>query len=804
MDPKKGITKIIALALFFIASNQLLFSQNQSTIKGYISNEANHRPLQFASVRVQGHLYSSVADSQGFFIITLPVGLYNLEVSSSGYESSILYELQTSQATPVELTIFLKPNQISLTEVVVTSRAGKTRESPVSLRTLGMNEIQRNPGGNRDISKVVQALPGAGSYVSSGSFRNDLVIRGGGPAENRFFVDNIEIPNINHFSTQGASGGPVGLLNVDLIRNVNFFTGAFEASKGNALSSVMDISLKNGRSDTWSGAFTLGTTDAGLRAEGPLSNKSTAVFSVRRSYMQLLFKILNLPFLPTYNDFQFKTHTKFSDKIELSVLGIGAIDQFALNKKANKTEQQQYILGNIPNIKQWSYTIGSVLRFNQENGNTQLILSRNMWNNRFYKYMNNDDHDPAKKIYNNTTNDIENHLKLEKNIYKGIFKTNVGATAVYAKYISDAYNKIPTPAGIVESKFNDEIGFIKYAVYGQTTASFFYNRLSASLGVRFDGADFSAHTRNMINQSSPRLSLSYHLGDGWSINGNTGLYHQLPVTTVLGYRDNNSNLVNQGANLRYIQALHGVTGIEKTLPSNLKISLDGFYKKYSHYPVSQRTGISLANVGADYGIVGNEPVDFNGEGKSYGAELFLQQKLWKDFYGWLAYTYVRSFFSNADGRYAPSSWDQVHLLNMVIGKRFKRNWEAGMKFRYSGGSPYTPFDEGLSSLKSYWDVSGRGFLDYNRINDLRIPSNYQIDFRIDKKWLFKKWNLNLYFDMQNVTQARTTGSPILSVERNADGTPKEIDGSNPPRYQTKNIDNTFKTFVETIGIIIGF
>ena len=801
---KPGIVKVSFFISMIILFSTEIFSQNESIINGYISSEANNRPVEFATVKIPEIEKTIEADARGFFSISLPVGLYNLEVTAAGFESTTHFEVQTTLATPVELTILLKPRQVSLDEVIVTTRTGKTRESPVSLRNLGINEIQRNPGGNRDISKVVQALPGAGTYVSSGSFRNDLIIRGGGPAENKFFVDNIEIPNINHFSTQGASGGPVGLINVDMIRNVNFLTGAFEASKGNALSSVMDISLKNGRSDRWSGAFTLGTSDIGVRGEGPLSEKTTATFSARRSFLQLLFKVLNLPFLPTYNDFQFKTHTKFNDKVELSVLGLGAIDKMSLNKKSNKTEQQQYILGNIPNIEQWSYTIGSVLRFNQTHGNTQLILSRNMWNNRFFKYTNNEDSDPSKKVYDNNTDDIENHLKLEKNIYKGNFKTNFGGTVVAAKYITEAFNKVPTPSGIVESSFNDQIDFFKYGLYGQTSTSFSDNRFSASLGLRFDGAGLTNHTKNPLNQASPRLSLSYNLGDGWSLNGNTGLYQQLPITTILGYRNNDGVLVNQNEDLRYTQSLHGVFGVEKNLPSNLKISVEGFYKKYNHYPISQLTGISLANVGADYGIVGNEPVSFDGKGKSYGAELFVQQKLWKDFYGWLAYTYVRSFFSNADGNFAPSSWDQVNLLNMVLGKRFKRNWEAGIKFRYSGGSPYTPYDEGLSSLKSFWDASGRGFLDYSHINDRRIPSNYQVDFRIDKKWLFKKWNLNLYFDMQNATQAMTTGVPILTVERDADGTPKEVAGSDPPRYQTKMIDNKFKTFVETLGIIIGF
>lgn len=797
-----------AISLFFIAfitcSATNLWSQNTALITGRIVNEANHLPVAYATIFVEGTTITEVSNDSGYFRLTLAPGLYNIDVSAVGFEKTTVFEVQTSMANPVQLNIRLTPAQTNLAEIVVSSSRDKTRESPVSLRKLGINEIQRNPGGNRDISKVIQALPGAGINSTSASFRNDLIIRGGGPGENRFFIDDIEIPNINHFSTQGASGGPVGLINVDLIRNVNFLTGAFEANKGNALSSVMDIALKEGRTDKWAGAFTLGTTDIGLRGEGPLGAKSSAIFSVRRSYLQLLFKLLKLPFLPTYNDFQFKTHTVLSNKAELSFLGIGAIDNFRLNKEANETEQQQYILGNIPNIEQWNYTVGSVLRLNQKTGNSRFILSRSMTNNRFFKYTNNEDNDPSKKVNDNTSQDIENQLKIEQTLYKNNFKTNFGVSGIFAKYVVDAFNKIPTQAGIVNSSFNDAIHFFRYSFYAQSSGSFFTNRLSASLGLRFDGANFTTHTQNPLNQPSPRLSLSYDLGDGWSLNGNSGLYQQLPVTTILGYRNSSGILENQSEGLKYTQSLHGVFGVEKRLPSNLKISAEGFYKKYSNYPVSERTGMSLANIGADYGIVGNEPVNFNGRGKAYGAEIFIQQKLWKNFYGWLAYTYVRSFFTNADGRYAPSSWDQIHLVNLVLGKRFQKNWEAGVKLRYSGGSPYTPYDADLSSLKSYWDVSGRGFLDYDRINTLRIPSNYQVDFRIDKKWFFKTWNLNLYFDMQNATQARTTGVPILTVERNADGSPQEVAGSNPARYNTKIIDNRFKTFVETIGIIVEF
>jgi len=223
---KSRLAKTFFLILILTLANFSLFAQNHTLITGYVLNEANNRPVSFATIAVPEMNNIIQANDSGYFRLEVPAGLYNIEISAVGYETSTYFEIQTSIANPVQLTILLKPAQVSLDEVVVRSTRDKTRESPVSLRNLGVNEIQRSPGGNRDISKVVQALPGAGSNNTSGSFRNDIIIRGGGPSENRFFIDNIEIPTINHFSTQGASGGPVGLINVDLIRNVNFFTGA--------------------------------------------------------------------------------------------------------------------------------------------------------------------------------------------------------------------------------------------------------------------------------------------------------------------------------------------------------------------------------------------------------------------------------------------------------------------------------------------------------------------------------------------------------------------------------------------------
>ena len=297
------------LQWFFVLGFLLSFNTNfaqTGTIQGKVFDPINNEGIPFVNVVIQGTTTGTTTNIDGGYEITnLEPDLYNIEASFVGYKSKIVYEIQVFNSKPAEVDIPLEPAAEELAEVVVKADPFVQREeSPLSLQSIGVNEIQRNPGGNRDISKAIQSLPGVASSVS---FRNDIIIRGGGPNENRFYIDGIEVPNINHFATQGSTGGPVGLLNVNFIKNVDFYTGAFPANRGNALSSVMEIQQREGRTDRLGFNFTLGSSDVGLTAEGPLGKKGTFIASFRRSYLQLLFEALELPFLPTYNDFQFKT-----------------------------------------------------------------------------------------------------------------------------------------------------------------------------------------------------------------------------------------------------------------------------------------------------------------------------------------------------------------------------------------------------------------------------------------------------------------------------------------------------------------
>ncbi len=792
----------IFLVLLVSIISQSVSAQNGS-IKGRVFGKINNQPVEFATVLVQNSSYGAKTDIDGNYEIKdIPPGLYNIEVSYLGFKKKVIFEVAVDNYKPSFVDIPLEKASNDLGEVrIKAGRIDRTAESPLSLKTIGVSEIRRNPGGNRDISKVIQSLPGAGSSVG---FRNDIIIRGGGPSENRFFIDGIEIPNLNHFATQGAGGGPVGIINVDFLQDVGFYAGAFPANRGNSLSSVFDFRFKNPREDKWSSAFTLGTSDVGLRTEGPVNDKSALMVSVRRSYLQFLFQAIGLPFLPTYNDIQAKYKYKIDNKNEISYLVIGAYDVNKLNDISEPDQGQQFLLNLLPEQNQWNYTNGIVYKHYSKNSFQTLVVSRNMLSNRIFKHVNNDQSLPLTFEFN--SQEIENKVRFENNIEKKGWTINYGAGAQYVKYNADNFASFSLPSGEIDSsKFNSEIDFFKYSIFGQVSRSFLGDKLSLSAGLRTDVHTFTKVAQNPLNQLSPRASASYMLTNKLSLNANVGRYYQTPSYTILGYKDSNNNFVNQQNNLPFIACNHLIGGIEYASNKNSRFSIEAFYKKYNNYPVSVNLSLALANEGGDFGVVGNEAVVPTAQARSYGVEFFGQQKLYKGFYGLLAVTLFRSQATNGTGTdFVATSWDQRFIVNLTAGKTFKRNIEVGAKFRLSGGRPFTPFDTLTSSLVNVWDVTNQGILDYNYINQNRLPFNHQLDIRIDKKWFFKKWNFNLYFDVQNAYAFQAKQPDILDVKRDNQGNPLLISGSTPARYQTQFVENLNGTVLPTLGVIIEY
>ncbi len=800
--------KGIVFPMFVLITGSLLSQINQSCkVVGKVVNSSNNEPVVFAKITVINLNKGSVTSEDGSFEIdNIVPGVYSFKATASGFEDAIINEITVTIARTTILNFQMDQRVVNQQEVtILASPFVKKSESPLSLRTLNATEIERLPGANRDVSKVLQALPGVAARAT---FRNDIIIRGGSPGENKFYLDGIEVPNINHFATQGSSGGPVGLLNVNFIKEVEFYSGSFPSNRANGLSSVISFKQKDGNPDAFITNFALGSSDIALTFDGPVGKKCDFIFSVRRSYLQFLFAALKLPFLPTYNDSQFKFNIKLNEKNKISVIGLGAYDQFDLNLKVNdqvKDSSQRayndYILGYIPFQNQWNYTFGINYTHYSKNSFQTIVLSRNMLQNNASRYNNNITKDQL--IFDYASFEAENKIRLEHTYSKNGWKLNMGIGYEYARYFNSTFNTIFVAGAPLKVDFSSNLFLSKYAVFSQLSKSLFSNRLNLSAGLRTDMSNYSSSLFNPLDQLSPMFASSLKLSNRISWNANIARYHQLPAYTILGYRNQNNQLANKINNVKYIECDQVATGFDYLTAFNSRFSVEGFYKKYNRYPFSVNDSISLANLGADFGVVGNEQVKSISKGRSYGVEFLYQQKLVKGFYGIVAYTIVRSEFLDKNSNYIPSAWDSKHIVSITGGKRFKNGWEFGFRWLFTSGAPYTPYDLTISSLKTYWDAYGQGKLNYNAINTARESNFHQLNIRVDKKIYLQKISMNFYLDIQNVYGYKTKVAPILLVEKDANGLPV-TDPENPDRYKTKLINQTNGIVQPTIGVIVEF
>lgn len=766
-------------------------------IKGTVIDKSTRQPLEFVNVLVVGLGIGASTDSNGNFTITqVPPGIYRLQASFLGYKTALTPEYRVNHVTPY-VQIELEEENTSLNEVVVTaSPFQKVVESPVSLRVIGLQEIEKAPGANRDISKVVQNYPGVA--FSPIGYRNDLIVRGGGPSENRFYLDGVEIPNINHFSTQGASGGPVGLIDADLIRSVKFYSGAFPADRGNALSSVLDFSLRDGDMERNSLKATLGASEVSLSSNGHLGKKTSYLVSVRQSYLQALFKVLGLPFLPAYTDASFKLKTRFDSHNELTLLGLGGLDRMKLNLGI-EGEDAEYMLSYLPKIEQETYTVGGVYRHYTPIHVQTIVLSQSYLNNRNIKYRNNDESSEDNLTLHLGSVEQETKLRMENISSWSVWKVKVGFDLNYSRYKSDEYRKIFADA-LREYNYHTDLSLWRWGLFASIDYAAPDKSFTASIGVRTDGNNYSDKMKELWRQLSPRLSVSYRLADGLFLSGHVGLYYQLPSYTALGFKGEAGDYVNK--HLDYISVSQESVGLSWTPNENMEFSVEGFYKLYGNMPFSLSDQIPLSCKGNDYGTIGNEALSSQAKGRSYGAELMFKWLLTQKLNLSSSLTIFKSEFKDGkQGSYVPSAWDNRFILNVSGTYNFPKHWSLGAKVSCIGGSPYTPYDEAKSSLVEAWDVQGRAYYDYSRYNQERLPVFGQLDVRVDKIFYLKKCMLGFYLDIQNITASKLRRPDALMSTG-------QIENPSAPlaeqRYVMKSIRQESGTLLPTLGITFEY
>jgi len=781
--------------ILFLLFPILVLSQAKGTLSGTVTDSKTGEPLIGATVILEGTTIGSSTDVNGEYTIkNIPTDTYNITASYIGYIAKTKFNQVIRSEGNIDLNFELQENVGELDQITVTPNPfDKLETTPLSIQRLDQQEIAAYPGGNNDIAKVVQSLPGVAGSV--GGFRNDIIIRGGAPNENVYFLDGIPIPNINHFSTQGSAGGPVGLLNVSFFEGVNLTASAFGAQYDNVLSGVLQFDQRTGNSREFVGNLRVGSSETALTMEGPLFKKdnsesnTTYIASVRRSYLQLLFSAIGLPFLPDYWDYQYKVNHKIDRYNSIYVTGVGSIDDLAINDLDGLDAEQTATQNQIPVINQTSNTIGIGWKrqFQDNTGFLETTLSNNTLQNNFFRY--DDNVNETGLFLKNESRETETHLRFSATKFIDNLTVTAGGLLINADYNNSTIDLVNS------RQFETDFNFFRYGLFGQLSANVFSNRTKVSFGLRADGNTFMNNGNEIYRTLSPRLSASHKLSENskWTLTGSIGRYFKILPYTTLGFENNAGQFVNSDS--KYIQSDHAVAGIEYLINKSSRISVESFFKKYDDYPISIADNVSLANKGGDFEVLGSEPISSVGEGRTYGVEVLYQQKFTGKFYAVTSFTIYKSEFTNADnGDYIPAVWDNGILISLLGGYKFGNNWEVSSRYRYLGNSPYAPVNQ-QATLDNYPAV----IRDFNLLGTVELDPLSQLDVRIDKKWSFNSFSLDVFLEIQNVLAQVNPSRPSFGLERDVDG--NEITPRNLVRV---NGGEQEASVLPSIGLVINF
>ena len=712
-------------------------SAQNAVLRGRVLDASGLRSIQAATVTIVETGAQSLTDASGAFLISnADVGRVSVRVDALGYRSELqaAVTLQSSRSTYVEFR--LEPGAIELEGLVVGAPAFRVRDaSPVSTQLLSNEELRRTPGGLQDVSRTLLSLPGVLGGVDN---RNDLLVRGGGPGENAYYLDGIRIPQINHFATQGASGGALGLVNVDFIRETEFFAGAFPVRYGDALSSVLSIENRPGSPEGVQGDVTLGATEAGLTLDGPAGENANWLFSVRRSYLQFLFEALGLPIRPDYWDAQFRLESQLSERDRLVLVGIGALDNFGIVPPDPGDDFENFeIASRVIDNDQRSFTAGASWRRLVEGGYVTTTLSQSASD---YSFLDPGEDDVP--VLTNESRELDTRFSVQGDFSRAAGLTLAAGVEAVRSAVDASVFQRAIPGGTLpqDLAWDQNLALFKLSTFVQGTIPL-GSRVTLTGGLR--GDEVTALEQGF--EFSPRGSVLVELGSGVTAQAGGGLYHQTPSLIALSVEEND---VPSNLDLRQQRNVQLATGLSWTVNPGLRLSAEAFWKEYSRVPVLESDPrVAVSNLGGDYGFVGAEALTDDGTGRARGLELFAQQKLLGNAYFLGAYTLSWSEFSGSDGVRRPSAWDRRHALDLTGGYRVGA-WEFGSKFRILSGLATTPWD--LTASAQTYAITGRGVPDWARIGEVRTPGYARLDLRAERRLDFSSWNAVFYMDLQNV------------------------------------------------------
>ncbi len=727
----------LVLALLTLVPTRPAVAQEAAAglISGTVLVAGTDAPLVGAQVQLLGTERRAVADARGRFTITgVAPGIWRLQVRAIGYSPLVVPDLAVGSAKPATVVVRLAPVAIDLGEVQVTaSYFLPALSAATSTQAFTSEAIRRAPGVQEDVVRAIALFPGVGVTQPG---RNDLVVRGGAPFENLFLVDGIEVPNINHFGAQGSTGGPLSLINVDAVEGASFSTGGFAPRYGDRTASVTSITLREGNRERLAGEFTLSATGGFAVAEGPLGSDGSFYVSLRRSYLDLLFKAAGFGFVPAYVDGQLKVVQRAGARHTVSFLVIGADGTVTFT---NDDPEQRYENSRVASPEQRQYFAGLTWRRLLDRGLLDVTLGRT-WTR--FRTVQRDSLDPPNPIFRAHSTEGENSLRADLSVQatprvelSGGAVAKLASTLEFDVLLPGALRRdaagVPRPLA-VDTTFTAD----RQAVYGQVAWQA-TSRLRTTTGFRVDRYGFL----DRAVRGSPRLGARYALTGRTTLTASLGRYWQAPSYIWL---------VGDPANraLPPFRADQGVLGLEHLARPDLKLQVEAFTKRYAGYPRRVfRPNAVLAPSGFDdvtsdipFGL---EPLAAVATGRAMGIEALAQKQL-SDLpvFGLASVTVSRTTFDGADGVRRPGSFDTRFIANAVVGWRPSAAWELSGKVRVASGLPTTPY---------VTSGPAAGAQDFARWNEgARLPLFHALDLRADRRWSLRRVQLVGYLDIQNV------------------------------------------------------
>jgi hypothetical protein len=700
-------------------------------VAGRVVSAEMQQPLAGVAVTLGAGGAAAITDEVGAFtIVGIGPGSHTLHARRPGYLARAVPDVVVRPGRTTALVVEMERAAVELEGLTVRpSFFPRGDEQPAGSIGFSAEEVRRAPGSAGDISRILLGLP---SLAKVNDQYNGLAVRGGSPSENLFLVDNIAIPNLNHFPSQGSSGGAIGLLNVDLLRDVRLLAGGFGAAYGGRMSSVVEIALREGNRRELSGQADLDFMGFGAVAEGPLPGAGSWLVSARRSYLDLLVSRLDVgtTLAPRFGNAQAKLTYDLGRAHQVTALGVWADDRI-------RSDMETAVLNDMQVFGRQDLAQGTVgvnwraLWGGSALSTTSLSLGSSSFDEEFtetatgLRLFDNRSREQALRLRNVNQARLHRRTMLRFGLEA---EQLVGEFASRHEAHTDAYDA-PAPALELDGRLAAGAagGFVSVGPMP-------LGRLSTTLGVRADRFAFGrrAHV-------APRLSLSYRLTDATSIGAAAGLYHQ-PLATVL---------LAQGAGHRGLptpEATHWVLGLQRLLAPDTRLTVEAYRKSYRNLPLDpDRPALFVM----DEAVLGNgffsahESLFAEGRARSSGVEATLQKRLAERVYGLASAAYFRARYRDAAGQWRDRAYDNRLLLSGEGGYRPSPGWEVSARWIYAGGTPHTPIDITESAAQ------GRTVLDGTRINGERYPDYHSLNVRLDRRFNFRRSTLAGYVSVWN-------------------------------------------------------